>query len=79
MCRDPLGSPPRLGSHRREPDAKPPSAYLSLMLERLPNARSAEDFEALLPWHLKSAPRWPPNFPRPWPLQNPPPDRLEMR
>lgn len=31
-----------------------PHAYLSLMLEKLPNAQSAEDFEALLPWNLKS-------------------------
>jgi transposase len=30
-----------------------PHAYLSLMLDKLPNAKSAEDFEALLPWNLK--------------------------
>jgi transposase len=32
-----------------------PHAYLSLMLERLPSAKSTEDFEALLPWNLKFA------------------------
>lgn len=30
-----------------------PHAYLSLLFERLPAARSVEDFEALLPWNVK--------------------------
>jgi transposase len=31
-----------------------PHAYRSLMLEKLPNAKSAGDFEALLLWNLRS-------------------------
>ena len=30
-----------------------PHARLSLMLDKPPNAKSAEDFEALLPWNLQ--------------------------
>jgi transposase len=30
-----------------------PHAYLSLLFERLPHAKSVEDFEELLPWNLK--------------------------
>lgn len=32
-----------------------PHAYLSLLFERLPHAKSVEDFEALLPWNVKGA------------------------
>lgn len=31
-----------------------PHAYLSLLFEGLPHAKSVEDFEALLPWNVKS-------------------------
>jgi hypothetical protein len=33
-----------------------PHAYLSAMFERLPYAKTVEEFEALLPWSLKTAP-----------------------
>jgi hypothetical protein len=32
-----------------------PHAYLSLLFERLPYAKSVEDFEALLPWNVKAS------------------------
>jgi transposase len=32
-----------------------PHAYLSLLFERLPHAKTVEDFEALLPWNVKTA------------------------
>ena len=31
-----------------------PHAYLSTVFERLPYAKTVEDFEALLPWNVKS-------------------------
>lgn len=35
-------------------NAVEPRAYLSLVFARLPSAKTVEDFEALLPWRLKS-------------------------
>jgi hypothetical protein len=31
-----------------------PHAYLSAIFERLPHAKTVEDFEALLPWRLRA-------------------------
>lgn len=31
-----------------------PHAYLTVLLERLPRAKTVEDFEAVLPWSVKS-------------------------
>ncbi len=30
-----------------------PHAYLSLLFERLPHAKTLDDFEAMLPWNVK--------------------------
>ena len=32
-----------------------PHAYLSLLFERLPHAKTVEDFETLLPWNVKAS------------------------
>ncbi len=32
-----------------------PHAYLSLLFAQLPYAKTVEDFEALLPWNVKTA------------------------
>jgi hypothetical protein len=32
-----------------------PHAYLSLLFERLPHAKTVEDFETLLPWNLQTS------------------------
>lgn len=36
-------------------NAVEPHAYLSTVFERLPHAKTVEDFESLLPWNMKAA------------------------
>jgi hypothetical protein len=37
--------------------------YLSALFTALPNARTADDYAALLPWRVKLAPSWRGSYP----------------